>query len=61
MKEMQQQCQDLINKARTEKDAKIQECEELRSQVRRILIMFSLAIGLTLKCILKTYGQYVNV
>jgi DNA repair exonuclease SbcCD ATPase subunit len=30
---LQQQCQDLINKARTEKDAKIQECEELRSQV----------------------------
>ena len=33
MKEMQQQCQDLITKARAEKDAKIQECEELRSQV----------------------------
>ena len=30
---LQQQCQDLISKARTEKDAKIQECEELRSQV----------------------------
>ena len=30
---LQQHCQHLINKARTEKDAKIQECEELRSQV----------------------------
>ena len=34
MKEMQRQCQDLITKARTEKDAKIEECEKLRSQVR---------------------------
>ena len=34
MKEMQRQCQDLITKARTEKDAKTEECEELRSQVR---------------------------
>ncbi|CAB4030083.1 Hypothetical predicted protein, partial [Paramuricea clavata] len=33
MKEMQRQCQDLITKARAEKDAKIQENEELRSQV----------------------------
>jgi F0F1-type ATP synthase membrane subunit b/b' len=35
MKEMQKQCQDLITRARAEKDAKIQECEELRSQVRK--------------------------
>lgn len=34
MKEVQEQCQDLISKTRAEKDAKIQECEELRAQVR---------------------------
>ena len=33
MKKMQLQCQELITKARTERDSKIQECEELRSQV----------------------------
>lgn len=30
---MQQQCQELVTKSRTERDSKIQECEELRSQV----------------------------
>lgn len=33
MKRMQQQCQELVTKSRTERDSKIQECEELRSQV----------------------------
>ena len=33
---MQERFQDLLNQAKTDRDAKIQECEELRMQVNRI-------------------------
>lgn len=38
IKEVQRQCQEIVTKARAEKDSKIQECEELRLQVKLIII-----------------------
>ena len=37
IKRIQQQCQEIVTKSRNERDMKIQECEELRSQVRRMI------------------------
>ena len=31
---MQEQCQEIVKKMRSERDTKIQECEELRAQVK---------------------------